>query len=125
MMFQQPASLARAADKMLVDTAVDAYRNVLRIQGWIGSLCLVFGRELFDQEPISEADGATKGERIEREMHQLEHTLMPLLDRAHRTMVRSLDRLEARRSRGSPQAQVSIGRATQVNVGGLVRNGAS
>jgi hypothetical protein len=78
-----------------------AYRNVLRIQGWIGSLCRVAERELFGQEPVSEANGATVGARIEREMHQLDQTLMPLLDRAHRVLVRSLDRLEPRRSRGT------------------------
>ena len=73
---------------------------------------------------MSEANGATVGERIEREMHQLEQSLMPLLDRAHRMLVRSLDRLEARRSKGGPQAQLSIGHAGQVNVGSAVRNGA-
>jgi hypothetical protein len=57
-------------------------------------------------------------------MDQLEQLLMLLLDRAHRMLVRSLDRLEARRSRGGPKAQVSISRATQINVGGLARNGA-
>jgi hypothetical protein len=76
-----------AGDHMLADTAIIAYRHVLRIQGWIGSLCLVVERELFGQEPI--------GERIEHEMHQLEQSLMPLLDRAHRMLMRSLDRLEA------------------------------
>jgi hypothetical protein len=94
-----------AADKMLADTAVLAYRNVLRIQGWIGSLCLVMERELFGQEPVSELNGATVGERIEREMHQFEQSLMPLLDRAHRMLVRSLDRLEARRSGRRPGAR--------------------
>jgi len=107
---------------MLADTAVLAYRNVLRLQGWIGSLCLVVERELFGQEPVSEVNGATVGERIEDEMQQLEQTLMPLLDRAHRMMVRSLDRLDARRS-GGHQAQLSIGHATQVNVASAVRNG--
>ena len=99
---------------MLADTAIAAYRNFLRIQGWIGSVCLVVERELFGQEPVSEANGATVGERIEREMHQFEHSLMPLLDRAHRVLVRSLDRLEARRS-GRTQGQLSIGHAGQVN----------
>jgi hypothetical protein len=79
-------------------------------------------REFFGQKPVSEANSATVGERIERVMHQLEQSLMPLLDRAHRMLVRSLDRLEARRS-GGPKAQLSIGQAGQVNVGGLVRNG--
>jgi hypothetical protein len=55
-------------------------------------------------------------------MHQVEQLLMPLLDRAHRMLVRSPERLEARRRIGR-QAQLSIGRAMQVNVGGLVRNG--
>jgi hypothetical protein len=48
---------------------------------------------------------------------------MLLLDRAHRMLVRSLDRLETRRSRGGPQAQLSIGHAAQVNVASAVRNG--
>ena len=111
-----------AGDKMIADTAVLAYRNVLRIQGWIGSLCLVVERELFGQEPVSEANGATVGERIEREMHQLEQSLMPLLDRAHRVLVRSLDRLEARAAE-RPHSQLSIGHAAQVNVVSSVRNG--
>ena len=71
---------------------------------------------------MSEANGATAGERIEREMHQLEQSLMPLLDRAHRMMVRSLDRLEARRSSG-PKARLPICHVSQVNVGSTVRNG--
>jgi hypothetical protein len=54
-------------------------------------------------------------------MHQFEQALMPLLDRAHRMLVRSLDRLEARRS-SRRQAQVSIGHAGQVNVASAVRN---
>ena len=61
-------------------------------------------RELFGQEAVSESNGATVGERIEREMHQLEQSLMPLLDRAHRMLVRSLDRLDARRSGGHQTA---------------------
>ena len=34
-----------AGDRMLADTAVAAYRNFLRVQGWVGSLCLVAERE--------------------------------------------------------------------------------
>ncbi|HUE46304.1 MAG TPA: hypothetical protein VMO81_08650 [Aestuariivirgaceae bacterium] len=60
---------------------------------------------------------------VERETHHFEQSLMPLLDRAHRMLVRSLDRLEARSSGGS-QGRLSIGHAGQVNVGSAVRNGA-
>jgi hypothetical protein len=52
---------------------------------------------------------------------RLEQTLMPLLDRAQRMMIRALDRLEARRC-GMTNTMVSIGTAGQVNVGGNVRN---
>jgi hypothetical protein len=113
-----------AADKMLADTAVMAYRNLLRIQGWIGSLCLVAERELFGQEPVNEANGTTVGDRFDREVHQLEQSMMPLLDRAHRMLVRSLDRLDACRS-GGPKGPLSIGHVTQVNVASAVRNGGS
>ena len=40
------------------------------------------------------------GQRIEREMHPAEQSLTPPLDRAHRMLVRSLDRLKGRRSGG-------------------------
>ena len=36
-----------AADLMIVDTAVVAYFNFLRVQGWIGNSALVFEGELF------------------------------------------------------------------------------
>ena len=42
------------ADKMAADTAVLAYYNLLRIQGWIGNICLVVERDLFGQEPLNQ-----------------------------------------------------------------------
>ena len=46
-----------AADKMVADSAILAYRNMLRVQGWIGNLCLVVERELFGQAPLNELHG--------------------------------------------------------------------
>jgi hypothetical protein len=40
------------AEKMAADTAIVAYQNVLRLQGWIGNLSLTIERELFGQTPL-------------------------------------------------------------------------
>ena len=42
------------ADTMMADSAIIAYRNMLRVQAWIGSLCLTVERELFGQAPLNE-----------------------------------------------------------------------
>ncbi len=39
------------------DTAIIAYRNLLRVQGWIGSLCLTVERELFGQATLDQLKG--------------------------------------------------------------------
>ena len=53
-----------AADHMMADSAVIAYYNMLRVQGWIGSLCLTVERELFGQAPLNEIHGPTVGSRL-------------------------------------------------------------
>ncbi len=108
------------ADNMLADSAIIAYRNLLRVQGWIGSTAFIVQRELFGQEPLETSHGYGEAMVIEKRVEQLEQTLMPLLDRAQRMMIRALDRLETRRS-GKSQAGISIGIAGQVNVGSVVR----
>lgn len=109
------------ADQMLADSAILAYRNLLRVQGWIGSTAFVVQRELFGQEPLETFHGYGEAMEIEKRVNQLEQVIMPLLDRAQRMMIRALDRLEARRC-GKPNTLVSIGTAGQVNVGSKVRN---
>ncbi|MGB9143820.1 MAG: hypothetical protein WCB71_16655 [Aestuariivirga sp.] len=109
------------ADHMLADSAILAYRNLLRVQGWIGSTAFVVQRELFGQEPLESTHGYGEAMVIEKRVEQLEQALMPLLDRAQRMMIRALDRLEAKRC-GKPNTLVSIGTAGQVNVGSKVHN---
>ena len=110
-----------AGDYMLADSAILAYRNLLRIQGWIGSTAFVVQRELFGQEPLETSYGYTEAMAIERRVEQLERALMPLLDRSQKMLIRALDRLQARRS-GSSMSAISIGKAGQVNIGGAVNN---
>jgi len=110
-----------AADKMVADSAILAYRNMLRVQGWIGNLCLVVERELFGQAPLNELHGHTVGKQLTNEIVRLEEVLMPLLERCHRMMTRSIAHLDARRGK-APKASVTVSQAGQVNVDCAVIN---
>ena len=78
------------ADIMMIDAAVVAYYNFLRVQGWVGSLCLVVESELFGGRPMNEIHGPTLGEKLRGDLERLSEVILPLQDRAHRMMVRSL-----------------------------------
>lgn len=110
-----------AGDKMLADSAIVAYRNLFRFQGWVGSLCLVIQRELFDQRSLDDVLGSPEAAEVNGQVERLEQTLLPALDRAQRMLLRALDRLEARKS-GNHSATISIGNAGQINVGSNVQN---
>jgi hypothetical protein len=110
-----------AADTMMADTAVIAYRNMLRVQGWIDNLCLVVERELFGQEPLNQYHGHTVGKKLTEEIRRLEEVMMPLLERSHRMMAKSFVHLEARRGGGAKRS-VTVGQAAQVNVDCAVSN---
>lgn len=73
-----------------------AYYNFLRIQGWIGNLALVFERELFGQTPLNEVHGPTAGDRLRDDLERLSEVMLPLQDRVHRMMIRSLEHLTQR-----------------------------
>ena len=109
------------ADTMIADTAIIAYRNFLRVQAWVGSASLIVQRDLFGQEPLEATHGHGPAMAIESRVEQMQHTLIPLLDRTQRMMIRALDRLEARRS-GKSHGNITIGSAGQVNVGSAVKN---
>jgi hypothetical protein len=111
-----------AADTMMADSAILAYHNMLRVQGWIGNLCLVVERELFGQAPLNQYHGHSVGKQLTEEITRLEEIMMPLLERSHRMMARSFSYLEAHRSKGHPPASVTVGQAAQVNVDCAVTN---
>jgi hypothetical protein len=64
--------------------------------------------------------GRVKGLRITEHVERIGERLMPLMDRSHRMMVRSLNTLQTRRQR--PPPNVSIGQAGQVNVAAVQAN---
>ncbi len=111
-----------AADRMMADSAIVAYANMLRTQRWIGNLCLVVERELFGQAPLNEIHGPTVGDSLEKQIARLEHQLMPLADRCQRMMARCLAYLYPPRRKTAQSPTVAVGQADQVNVGSAVLN---
>ena len=103
------------SDTMVIDTIILSYHNLLRVQGWLGNLCIVIERGLFGQAPLDEIHGPTIGEKLQNDLRRLNDQMMPLLDRSHRMMMRSLKYLDERRI-GKP-ASVSVGVAGHVNIG--------
>lgn len=82
-----------AADIMRIDTAVVAYYNFIRTQGWIGNLSLVFEREVFGQTPLNQAHGATLGAKLREDLERLAEVILPLQERTQRMMLRALARV--------------------------------
>lgn len=100
------------ADHMLVDAAVVAYRNFLRVQGWLGSLCLELERELFGQQNHRGVDFS----EIETTITRIQEKLLPAQERSQRMLVRALSELQSRKFTRA-DASIRIGTAGQVNVG--------
>jgi hypothetical protein len=111
------------ADYMLVDMAVLAYHNALRVQNWIGDMALYVEREFFGQPSPAVKMGKRGSEErlsVEERLNRLGEQLLPLLDRANRMMLRNLKTI--RELRQTPVPSVAIGRAEQVNVAELQAN---
>jgi hypothetical protein len=100
----------RTADIMAVDAAVIAYYNMLRAQAWIGDLALLVERKLFGEKSLFDAHGEETARRIEKTFQRIEQVLLPLQDRAHRMMMRSLASLGQRGYcwGGFPMKQISL-----------------
>lgn len=81
------------ADIMAIDAAVVAYYNFLRAQGWMGNLSLVVEQELFGQKSLSAVHGPVTGAKLREDLERLSEVILPLQDRAHRMMIRSLQQL--------------------------------
>lgn len=119
---------ATAADLMLIDTAVLSYYHLLRVNGWVGNLAAMIESEFFGmaglQAAFKESNGhqlgRVKGLRITEHVERIGERLVPLMDRSHKMMVRSLNALQTRRQRPAPS--VSIGQAGQVNVAAVQSN---
>jgi hypothetical protein len=109
-----------AAEELLVDCALIAYANTLRVQGWVGNLALLVETEFFGSTgPTAKlrkkCGYGVESFTVEELVERLTLQFLPLLDRCNRMMLRNLRAItELRRS---PAPAVAINQATQVNVG--------
>jgi hypothetical protein len=104
---------------MIVDVAVMAYYNVLRVQGWIGDLALVIEQELFAEDSLKvklrgQYGPQFDGFAVEEQLGRLREQLLPLFERVNRQLLQHLQALQRPRPGSAPM--VAIGRAGHVNV---------
>ena len=110
-----------AHELMLVDLAVLAYYNGLRVQGWIGNAAMWTEHHFFAQEsPTVKLErqygrGSVPRLLVEEHVQRLVRELVPLLDRTNRMFIRNLRALKELRR--PPTPAVAISQAGQVNVG--------
>jgi hypothetical protein len=103
----------------VIDLAVMAYANALRVQGWIGDLALVIEHELFAEESLKiklrqQYGPQFDGFAVEEQLQRLREQLFPLCERVNQQLLRNLQALQ-RPPRGALPT-VAIGRAGHVNV---------
>ncbi len=103
---------------MLLDLALLAYYNTLRVQGWIGDLALHIEHQFFGQDALAE-NGQRPGRRggrfsVEEDVRRLSEQLMSLSDRGTRMFIRTLKAIKELRQARVPA--IAIGRVEQVTV---------
>lgn len=111
-----------AGELALVDMAVVAYANVLRVQGWIGNWSLNVEREAFGQKGLR-ADFKDRygmegerinGLRVEQYVGRIADELLPLVERFHRMAREAIRAL--RESRTAPSVRVERSRPPALTV---------
>ncbi len=85
---EQKATTAAAI--MAIDSALIGYANMMRLQRFIGNVCLMTERQLFGQEPLSALHGAQTADRLEAQIRDLTDRLIPLQEKCQKMMLRSL-----------------------------------
>jgi hypothetical protein len=108
---------ASPAMTMVIDLAVMAYYNALRVEGWIGDLALVIEQELFAEDALKlrqQYGTQIEGFAVEDHLLRLREQLLPVCERVNRQLLQNLQALQRPRPGASPM--VAIGRAGQVNV---------
>jgi hypothetical protein len=94
------------AAMMLIDRAVAAYQDFIRIEGWAGNLSIHIEHEFFGRHgPSAEfrdrygrGGGTIRGLSVEEHLAHLRESLLPLAERYGRVMCEALAALEMLRS---------------------------
>jgi hypothetical protein len=85
---EQKATTAAAI--MAIDVGLIAYANPMRLQRFIGHVCLPAEREFFGQESLNQIHGTQIGERLEAQIRSITDRLIPLQEKCQKMMLRSL-----------------------------------
>ena len=107
---------------MLIDRAVAAYQDFIKVEGWIGNLALQIEHEFFGtrgpsanfQDRYGHTGGTIRGLTVEQHLARLRDELMPLAERCGRVMRDALASLEM--LRGTPSEAVERSRPVQISV---------
>jgi hypothetical protein len=91
---------------MLIDRAVAAYQDFIKVEGWIGNLALQIEHEFFGtrgpsanfQDRYGHTGGTIRGLTVEQHLARLRDELMPLAERCGRVMREALAALEMLRA---------------------------
>ena len=79
-----------AAVIMAIDSALINYANMMRLQRFIGNVCLTAEREFFGESALSEIHGPAIGERLKEQIDRLAEQLIAAQERCQRMMLRAL-----------------------------------
>jgi len=101
---------------MLIDRAVSAYQDFIRVTGWIGNLSIHIERELFGPDaPRADFQGRTiRGLTVEQHLAHVRESLLPLAERCGRVMREALSALEALRA--GPSEAVERSRPVRIGL---------
>ena len=100
---------------MLIDRAVSAYQEFIRVTGWVGNLSIHIEHEFFGRDgPSAEfrdrygKEGRSiRGLTVEQHLAHLRESLIPLAERCGRVMREALAALESMRDRPSEAVERS------------------
>jgi hypothetical protein len=110
------------AAMMLIDRAVSAYQDFMRVTGWVGNLAISIEHEFFGRDGPSAQfrdrygrEGATvRGLTVEQHLAHLRENLIPLAEPCGRVMREALAALETLRA--APSQAVERSRPTRISV---------
>jgi hypothetical protein len=122
---RQEYAVQGASEEMLLDMALVAFHDFLRVQSWVGNAALLIEHQLFGQPAPTvrvagkPGRGGITGLQVEEEITRLTGALLPALDRLTRQLIRCLRAI--RDLRGGP-LPLSVGQVGQLNVGAVQQN---
>jgi len=106
------------AAMMLIDRAVTAYQDFIRVTGWTGNTALMVEAEFFGRDRpragLRDRHGEIRGLTVEEYINRLGQDLIPLAERCAWIMREALAALEA--TRGAPSQAVERSRPARISV---------